>query len=103
MIKAVVAAMIHLVGFATMFHKGLCDEVRGSGFVFGKSLDLGTTGFIASAKLGKRTFCSTNFKLISVSYFFIPTHMVGTTGFLNLLFIVKYHIPCLIIYMQIVI
>ena len=30
-IKAVIAVVIHLVGFATMFHKGLCDDVRGGG------------------------------------------------------------------------
>ena len=103
MIKAVETFVIHLIGFKTMLHERLCDDVRGGGFVYGHSRDLGTAWFIASAKLGKRTFCSINFKLISVSYFFIPTHLVGTTGFLSLLFIIKYHIPCLIIYMQIVI
>ena len=102
-IKAMVAVMIHLIGFTTMLHERLRYDGRGGGFAYGHPIDLGTNGFIASAKLGKRTFCSKNFKLSLVSYFFIPTYMVGTTGFLSLLFIVKYHIPCLIIYMQIVI
>ena len=39
--------MIHLVGFTAMLHEGLCDDVRGGGFVYGHSRDLGTTGFIA--------------------------------------------------------
>ena len=60
-IKAMVAVMIHLVGITTMLHECLRDYLRGGGFVYGHSRDLGTTGFIASAKLGKRTFCSINF------------------------------------------
>ena len=46
-IKAVVTVMIHLIGFTTMLHERLCDDVRGSGFVYGHSGDLGTTWFIA--------------------------------------------------------
>ena len=60
-IKAVIAIMIHLIGSTTMLHKRLRDDVRGGGFVYGHSRDLGTTWFIASAKLGKRTFCGINF------------------------------------------
>ena len=55
-IEAMVAVMIHLIGFTTMLHKRLRDDVRGGGFVYGNSGDLGTIWFIASQKLGKRTF-----------------------------------------------
>ena len=57
-IKAVVTVVIHLVGITTMLHERLCDDVRGGGFVYGHSIDLGTTWFIISQKLGKRTFCT---------------------------------------------
>ena len=56
-----------------MFHKGLCDDVRGGGFVYGHLSDLGTTLFITNSKLEKRTFCSMWFKLISCLYF--VTHL----------------------------
>jgi len=49
---------------ANQYH--LKSEV--GGFVYGHSGDLGTTGFIASQKLGKKTFRSRNFKLISCSH-----------------------------------
>ena len=67
-IDAMIAVVIHLISAAAMLHEGLCDDVRGGGFVYGHSRDLGTTWFIASHKLGKRTFCSINFKLISCSH-----------------------------------
>ena len=102
-IKAVVAVVIHLVGFTTMLHKGLCDDVRGGGFVYGHFRDLGTTGLIASLKLGKRIFCNMNFKLIPYSYFGTRTHMIETTGFLTFLFCIERNVLSRIIYMQIVV
>ena len=56
MIKAVIAVVIHLIGFTTMLHERLCDDVRGSGFVYGHSRDLGMIWFIASQKAGKENF-----------------------------------------------
>ena len=57
-IKAVIAVVIHLVCITTVLHEGLCDDVRRGELVYGHLKDLGTTLFIASSKLEKRTFCS---------------------------------------------
>ena len=86
-----------------MLHEGLCDDVRGGGFVYGHSGDLGTIWFIASQKLGKRTLCSMNFKLIPCSYFGTRTHMIETTGFLTFLFFIERNVLSCVIYMQIII
>ena len=95
--------MIHLVGFTTMLHECLCDDVRRSGFVYGHSIDLGTTGFIASFNLGKRIFCSMNFKLIPYSYFGTRIHMIETAGFLTFLFCIERNVLSRVSYMQIVV
>ena len=102
-VKAVVAVVTHLVCITTMLPKGLCDDVRGDGFVYGHFRDLGTTGFIASLKLGKRTFCSMNFKLILCSYFGTRTHMIGTMGLLTFLFCIERNVLSCVIYLQIVV
>ena len=86
-----------------MLHKGLCDDVRGGGFVYGHFRDLGTTGLIASLNLGKRIFYSMNFKLIPCSYFGTRTHMIETTGFLTFLICIERNVLSRVSYMQIVV
>ena len=98
-----VAVMIHLVGITTMLHERLCDDVRGGGFVYGHSRNLGTTWFIASFNLGKRIFCSMNFKLIPYSYFGTRIHMIETAGFLTFLFCIERNVLSRVSYMQIVV
>jgi hypothetical protein len=50
-IDAMIAVVIHLFGITTMLHEGFGDDVRGGGFEYGHSTELGTTGFIASSKM----------------------------------------------------
>ena len=102
-IKAVVVVVIHLVCITTMLHKGLCDDVRGDGFVYGHLKDLEAAGSIASSKLGKGTFCSITFKLIQCSYFGTRSHMIGTTGLLAFSFCIERNVLSRVIYMQIVV
>ena len=102
-IKAMEAIVIHLIGITTMLHERFGDYVRDCGLIYGHFRDLGTTGLIASLKLGKRIFCSMNFKLIPCSYLGTRTHMIGTTGILTFLFCIERNILSHIIYMQIVI